>query len=145
MDFATCNLDVLNNIYQNTSMGINSLDEIEKLSDNDKFTDLIRSQKRDFIKYNNASRDKIREYGKEPEDINTLTKMYSTLGMKTETFFDNSISKLSEMIIEGNTMGIIQMEKTLNHAKLVDESVKRLSEGLIAMEQKSISELKSYL
>ncbi|MFI3227012.1 MAG: hypothetical protein R3Y09_06310 [Clostridia bacterium] len=145
MDFASCNLDVLNNIYQNTSMGITSLDEIEKLSDDEKFTQVIRAQKRDFIKFNDTARDRIREYGKEPKDINSMVKMYSSIGMKAETFIDNSTSKLAQMVIEGNNMGIVQMEKTLNEATLVDDSVKRFSDGLISMEQKAIDELKSYL
>lgn len=145
MDYASCNLEVLNNIYQNTSMGISSLDEIEKHSDDEKFINVIRAQKRDYIKFNDTARERIREYGKEPKDINPMIKMYSNFGMKAETFLDESTSKLAQMVIEGNNMGIVQLEKTLNEAKLIDDSVKRFSHGLITMEQKSIDELKSYL
>ncbi len=145
MDFANCNLEVLNNIYQNTSMGISSLDKIEEYSDNEKFTHLIRSQKRDFIKFNDTARDKIREYGKEPTEINPMVKLYSNIGMKTETYIDNSIPKLAEIIINGNLMGLEQMQKTLDKATLIDDSVKRFSDGLISMEKKAIEELKSYL
>lgn len=145
MDYATCNLDVLNSIYQNTSMGINSLTEIEKICHDDSFCELIRSQKRDFIKFNDSARDRIREYSKEPQEISSMIKMYSNIGMKAETFIDNSTSKLAKIVIDGNNMGINEMEKCLNNAKLIDDSVKRMSDGLISMEQKSIDELKSYL
>ena len=145
MEFRNNNLEVLNSIYQNTSMGIGSLDDVLKISDDEKFSELLKSQKTEYIKFQDAARDKIREYGNEPKDISPMLKIYSNIGIKAETFMDKSPSNIAEMIIEGNNMGIIEINKDVNNQTQVDESVLRFTRGLVTFEQKAITDLKKYL
>lgn len=139
-----CNLKMLNDIYQNTSMGIKSIDKLEDLVDDAKFLNLIRSQKREYIKFNDSARDQIREYGKEPDEIRLVTKLSSEIGMTAETFIDSSVQKLAQMMIDGNSMGIDGIKKELVSAHNLDPSIKRFCDGVMAFQRDCITSLQKY-
>ena len=140
-----CNLELLNTAYQNTSMAIESIDNLENSVENERFLNLIRSQKTEYIKFNDFSCEKIRKYGKEPQEINMLAKISSKIGMTTETFIDNSVSKLAQMMIEGTNMGVISIKKELNTNNCADNDVRKFCDELMTFEENSINSLKDFL
>ena len=70
--------------------------------------------------------------------------MMAWYGIMKDTMLDDSISKLSELLINGTVMGIIEGRKILNHKKM-DKKVHNLCEEFVNMQEKYVEKLKKYL
>ena len=63
---------------------------------------------------------------------------------RSEHKFDTSISKLSDLLINGTTMGIIEGRKILNHKKM-DDSIHKICDRYVKFQEKYVEKLKKYL
>ena len=63
------------------------------------------------------------------------------------TITDDTPSKLSELLMQGTNMGIIEGRRLLNHNQntRVDESVKNILNDFVAMQEDSVETLKKFL
>ena len=63
--------------------------------------------------------------------------------MKTIT--DNSTSKLSELLMQGTNMGIIEGRRLINQNHNAADAVKSILNDFVAMQEDTIETLKKYL
>ena len=61
------------------------------------------------------------------------------------TMKDQSNSKLSEMLIQGTTMGVIEGIKLKNHNPNLNSNVDSILTDFITMQENTINKLKTYL
>ena len=75
-----------------------------------------------------------------------MTEMMSTMGINMNVMKDNSDSKMAEMIMQGLTMGIVEMEKKIkDYENEVDKDIIKLAKKVLKFQEKSIEEIKEYL
>lgn len=67
------------------------------------------------------------------------------MGIQLNTINDNSNSKLSEILIQGNNMGIIKGTKLLNDGTYKEKQVKNILNDFVRLQEKNIDDLKKYL
>ena len=108
------NEELLNEVYKNTKMGGDSIiDLLDKVSDNG-----LRSEMTDelsvYRRYAKEASEKLGERGLKPKELPMTAKMGAKMGMVMNTMLDTTTSHLAEMMINGATMGIIDLEKKLN-------------------------------
>ena len=65
-------------------------------------------------------------------------------GIEMKTMMDDSSSKISELIIQGVNMGIIEGRKLLNN-KDINEEIKNLIDEYINVQEKELENLKKFL
>ena len=65
------------------------------------------------------------------------------IAMKTAT--DNSTSRLAEIMYRGTTMGITDMQRTLNRSRAADGDIRARAEKLLEREQQFCDDLKRFL
>ncbi len=65
--------------------------------------------------------------------------------VQMNTLMDSSPTHIAEMMINGTTMGIVDMTKKLNQLDEADAGAKKLAEEFIRGQQKSIEVLKQHL
>ena len=84
---------------------------------------------------------------KEPHEVNKMEKMMTWYGIQMRTITDDTPSKLSELLMQGTNMGIIEGRRLLNHNQntRVDESVKNILNDFVAMQEDSVETLKKFL
>ena len=63
--------------------------------------------------------------------------------MKTMT--DQSNSKISELLMQGTNMGIIEGRRLLNNNPSIDNQVKQILNDFVVMQEDSVETLKKYL
>ena len=61
------------------------------------------------------------------------------------TMDDKSNSKISELLMQGTNMGIIEGRRLLNQNPNVDEKIKTLLGDFVKMQEDSVETLKNYL
>ena len=79
------------------------------------------------------------------EDTPNMLKAMSWMGIQFNTANDTSNSKLSELLIQGNDMGIIKGIKLLNNHSFVDNEIKNILSDFVRLQEKNIDDLKKYL
>ena len=65
-------------------------------------------------------------------------------GIEMKTFYDASTSKLSELLIQGTNMGIIEGRRVLNN-KEIESDVHKIVDRYITMQEKYLDNLKDFL
>ena len=61
-----------------------------------------------------------------------------------KTFMDSSTSKITELLLQGTNMGIIEGRKLLNH-KDTDPKVHELIKEYVTMQEQAVENLKKFL
>lgn len=141
------NLNVLDEVNKGATMG---MDAINAISDKTKDADLKETLKVEYNKYKNISQrvnDIYSHYhtNKEPHETNAMNKMMTWYGVQMRTIKDDTPSKLSELLMQGTNMGIIEGRRLLNHNTRIDEAVKNVLNDFVVMQEDSIETLKKFL
>ena len=142
------NNEILNFIYQNSEMGtetIKHLIDITENSTNNEFKDILYSQYNEYKKIFNKSEKMIKDRGHDPKDINKFQKITTYIMINMKTLTDKSPSHLSEMLIQGSTMGIIDATKRINQYDDADKDVLDLANRLLEFEKDNQVEWKKFL
>lgn len=87
----------------------------------------------------------LKKLGKIPDDVELNTKMMSWIGIQMNTLKDKSNSQISELLIQGNDMGIIKGVKLLNQNPQATQEVKNILDGFIRLQENNIERLKKFL
>ena len=82
---------------------------------------------------------------KEPHETNAMTKMMTWYGIQMKTMNDDSTSKLSELLMQGTNMGIIEGRRLLNQNANAATDVKNILNDFVVMQEDSVETLKKYL
>ena len=82
---------------------------------------------------------------KEPHETNAMTKMMTWYGINMKTMTDQSNSKISELLMQGTNMGIIEGRRLLNNNPSIDNQVKQILNDFVVMQEDSVETLKKYL
>jgi len=142
------NKELLKYIYKVVDMGNNSCIKLLKdLKDKDnKIIDTIEDIKNEYLSFEKDIEVLMDEYGVELDNSNIMAKIGSSMEMKMEVMKDNSDSKIADMLIRGNTMGIIETEKNIHKFEdKVDKEIIKLTKRLLEFQNNSVRKLKKYL
>lgn len=142
------NLELMEYLYQNSEMGVHTLTKLLKeLNDKEnKIKKLVEEQLKEYEKFLKESKAIIKKYKLEPEGVSFMAKMGSDMGIKKEVKCDNSDASIAHMIIEGVTMGLVDIEtKIKNYDGIVENDILKLAENYKKALEKQLEDLKEYL
>lgn len=139
------NIELLNYIHQNSEMGQNTLNQLIKIVEDNSFKEVLQSQFNEYKKIFDLSEAKINEQNKEAKEINTFSKISAYMMINLKTLTDKSPSHISEMLIQGSTMGIIDVTKKIKEYNSADKEILDLADTLLKFEQNNVEELKKFL
>lgn len=140
--------ELLEYIYQVVDMGVHSTNKLlEDLKDKDnKIIDVIEDIKKEYLSFEKEIKKLAKKYKVSLEDINFMAKLGSRMEMKMEVMKDNSDSKIADMLIRGNTMGVIETEKNIHkYEDKTEKEVIKLANELLDFQNNSVKKLKEYL
>lgn len=142
------NMELLNFVYENTEMGVhtlNNLSDILRNKDN-KIKGLIEDELKEYNSFLKEAEKLLKKNKVEPKKTNLMAKISSKMGITMETMKDNSDPAIASMVIEGLTMGIVEMEtKIENYKKLVDKKILKLSTKFLKFQEEEIEKLKTFM
>lgn len=139
------NAELLNFIYQNSQMGVESLEKLISVSDDDKFKQVLQSQLQEYKLINNEAMRKLNENGYDEKGLGAFTKIQSYIMINIQTIMDKSSSHLSEMLITGSTMGVIDAIKNIKKYNDAEQTILKLMDDLKQFEENNIEQLKQFL
>lgn len=142
------NMELLNFVYENAEMGMHSLNNLSDILRNkdNKIKGLIEDELKEYNSFLKESKKLLKKNKIEPKKTNLMAKISSKMGIAMETMKDNSDPAIASMVIEGLTMGIVEMEtKIENYKKLVDKKILKLSTKFLKFQEEEIEKLKTFM
>ena len=140
------NLNILDEVNKGATMGMDAISFIsEKVKDNE-FKKVLDKE---YDKYEDISKRVNKLYSnyssKEPHETNAMNKMMTWYGIQMKTMTDDTNSKLSELLMQGTNMGIIEGRRLINENSDAAPDVKSILEEFVTMQEDSVETLKKYL
>lgn len=142
------NMELLNFVYENAEMGMHSLNNLSDILRNkdNKIKSLIEDELKEYNSFLKESEKLLKKNKIEPKKTKLMAKISSKMEIAMETMKDNSDPAIASMIIEGLTMGIVEMEtKIENYKKLVDKKILKLSTKFLKFQEEEIEKLKTFM
>lgn len=138
-------LTILNELHKGITMGMSAIEEVSNKVSEQSFQDELSFQYNRYRDSLDKVDAKFEEAGEIPDDIELNTKMMSWMGIQMNTLKDKSNSQISELLIQGNDMGIIKGVKLLNQNPQAPQEVKDILDGFIRLQENNIERLKKFL
>lgn len=140
------NEELLNFVYQNSQMGIDTLKQLLEISKDENFNKYLRGQGRGYLELHKKAKEFLHENGTDEKGLTMLEKIKTYWMVNMQTIKDKSASHIAEMLITGSTMGINEAVKKINQ---YEGSVKKeyldLMRRLQKFEEGNIERLKEFL
>lgn len=139
------NIEFLNYIKQNAEMGKSTISQLISIVEDASFKQVLDSQLKGYNEIFDIANNKIVEAKKESKGIRTFTKVTTYLMINFNTILNKTPSHIAEMLIQGSTMGIVDVTKKLKEYKDAEKSILELADRLLKFEQQNVEEMKKYL
>lgn len=140
------NAELLNYVYQNSQMGVDTLQQLMEITEDMKFKGFLEEQLAGYEDFHKRARQKLNESGYDEKGLNAFEKIKTYFMVNAQTMSDRSSSNIASMLINGSTMGIIDTVKKIHQYEHdAEKESKKLMEELREFEEKSVEKLKEYL
>lgn len=136
--------DLLNEIYTNVEMGCYSLRHIIRICEDRALKTLLEQYYDEYQCILEKTNDFFRTADKLPRS-NGVSSFGVRMAMKANLAIDKTSSHLAEMLVQGATMGIIDITRALKDNQSADEEVRNLAERLLTHEDRIHRELRFFV
>ena len=139
------NTELLNFVYQNAQMGVITIDQLINIVEDEEFKAHLSAQLEEYRSIFSEARELLNKNGYEEKGISTCSKIKTYISVRIQTAGDATPSHVSEMLILGSNMGIIDAVKNLKTYLDAEEDIRNLMKRLLAFEEENVQQLKDFL
>ena len=142
------NEEILEYIYQTSNMGYQSTkDLIDSLKGKDnKIKKLVEEIEKNYEKYAKETEKLLNKQDLKAKPVGMMAKAMSKMSINKEMISDNSDANIADMLIQGLTMGNLELSKHIdNYEKTADKKTINLAKNLRKFGEEYIEKLKVYL
>lgn len=136
---------ILGEVHKGLVMGMESISVIQSKVGDRNFRDDLNMQYNEYGKVLDKINNRLAVADVTPTDTNVGEKVMGWATLQMNTLMDKSNSQISQMLIRGNTMGIIEGRKLLNQNPDADTEVKDILNEFVKLQENNIEKLKTYL
>lgn len=139
------NSQLLNAIFKNVTMATHAIDSIrDKIADK-KLSKLLEKQNKIYEGITAECKSLSSEINNDLEGINVFAKMSSSASINIKTMMNNDADHIADMLIQGTTMGITDIIKSMGDFKSASKTIKNVATKLQHSEEEFVDSLKTFL
>lgn len=140
------NLNILDEVNKGATMGMDAISYVNQKAKDADFRKVLDVEYNKYKDISSKVNDLYANYSdKDPHETNTMNKMMTWYGIQMKTMTDDSTSKLSELLMQGTNMGIIEGRRLLNENNDIAPDVEKILNDFVVMQEDSVETLKKYL
>lgn len=139
------NAELLNFIYQNSQMGVDTINQLIGITEDENFKKYLNSQLNEYREIHTTAKSLLNQNGYDEKGISAFDKIKTYLMINMQTLTDKTPSHISEMLIIGSNMGVIDAVKNIKRYQEAEREIVGLMEKLLRFEENNIQQLKSFL
>lgn len=138
--------ELINYVYENAKMGKESCDTLLKELDGkeNKIIDAVEDILKDYKDFEIKAKNMLNE--DEKMEPNMFARISASMGIKMKTKNDNSDANIADMLIQGLTMGELEISKKIeNSKKSANKEACNLAADFKKFQKNAIVKLKKFL
>lgn len=140
------NLNILDEVNKGATMGMDAISYVSKKVQDNEFKEVLDIEYDKYREISNRVNKLYDNYtSEEPHETNAINKIMTWYGIQMRTMNDDTTSKLSELLMQGTNMGIIEGRRLLNQYPNAEDNVKNILNDFVVMQEDSVETLKKYL
>jgi hypothetical protein len=132
------NAELLNFIYQNSQMGVDTIKQLTGIAENAEFKKHLESQYNEYQEIHTSAKSLLNTNGYDEKGISALDKIKTYLMINIQTLTNKTPSHISEMLIIGSNMGVIDAVKNIKKYTGAEKKITDLMEKLLHFEEYNI-------
>ena len=140
--------ELIEKIYKDASMGRFSTQKLlENLKGKDnKIVGDVESIFEEYSSFEEKAKEELISQNKQPEEEGNMAKVMSSMGIFKEVLTDNSDAAIADLLIQGLSMGEIEIKKRVDSASDdINKDVLKLAKEFLKFQKKTQKDLKKYL
>lgn len=114
------NVEILNFIYQNAEMGKDTTSQLIDIVEDVSFEALLKRQYAEYHRFFKAAQEKVNGLHSQAKGKDSLSKGMAYLMINVKTLRDKSSSHIAEMLIQGSTVGTVDLIKKTREYKVLN-------------------------
>lgn len=138
-------LSILRELNKGVKIGMDSLTFVSDKVGDEVMKDNLSYQYKLYNEILDETSDLFSKYGEVPNDSDLGTKMMNWTGVQFNTMTDKSNSHIAQLLIQGNTMGIIEGRKLLNQNPNASLDIQNVLNKFITLQENNVEKLKTFL
>lgn len=138
-------VQLLQDVVRNAQTGQDAVEQLMKKTEKGRMRDELIREKEDYAVTRRQGEKALQEAGGSKEPVGPLQKAGMWAGLEMETLADRSDAHIAEIVIQGATMGVIEMTKSLNAYDRADPGARGLASQFVVHQNEAIDRQKGFL
>ena len=138
-------VNLLQHVYRNAEMGRGTIPQVMQVSADPALRSILGDQLREYERISRQTGQILEQRGSPPQGSGEMRDFVSGVMIRMKTLTDKSASHIAEMMIQGSTMGTIQMTRQLHSCEAADGEALALALRLLRTEENNIAQMKRFL
>lgn len=136
---------VLKEIYQSAKTAMDAISVLIPKAQASDFRTSLENQLEEYHNIADEATMQLHGFRELPDDVSVFTKLGMWSAVQMNTITNQNTDHMAEIMINGSTMGIIDMTKYMKNNHDISPYVTDLASRLIKTEQKNIEVMKQFL
>ena len=132
-------------VHKNAEMGRGTIPQVLEAVEEPKLRAALKGQLGEYVTIAGRAEKLMRQRGIAPSETGEMREFMSGVMIRAKTLTDRSPSHIAEMMIQGSTMGTIQMTRRLHNCEAADAEALLLAHKLLRTEENNIEQMKDFL
>ncbi len=140
-------LNVLDEINKGATMGMDAIEFVEKKVGDENFRTVLNTEYGKYQEISNRANELYDKFPteKEPHETSAMNKIMTWWGIQMKAMTDKSNSNISELLLNGTNMGIIEGRRLINQNPHINQDIHTLLCDFVKMQEDSYECLKKFL
>lgn len=137
--------ELLQYVYKTTDMGCDGIQSVLDYVQSADLKDKLKDQQDEYRNLRSQAKTLLEKRNELPKGVSPIAKVSADVMSTGKMMVDHTDSKIAEMTIQGNQMGINKTIEHLHDYHGQNVTIRALTEKLLATEQANAEQLKSFL
>ena len=137
--------DILSSLLKTTQMGQVGIRSVEKAAVGQQMKKALKSQLREYDKIEQETYDLARQRGWQLAELNPMARTMADMASRGKLMYNKCDSRIADMMVQGNTRGVIKSLKNLHRYHQNDGQVTAMAQKLLDCEYNNIKQMEGFL
>lgn len=137
--------DILSSLLKTTQMGQVGIRSVEKAANGEQLKKALKSQLQEYNQIEQETYALARERGWQLAELNPMARTMADMASRSKLMYNKNDSKIAEMMVQGNTRGVIKSLKNLHRYHQNDGQVTAMAQKLLDCENNNIKQMEGFL
>lgn len=137
--------DILSSLLKTTQMGQVGIRSVEGAANGEQLKKALKDQLNEYNKIEQETYALAAQRGWKLAELNPMARTMADMASRSKLMYNKNDSRIAEMMVQGNTRGVIKSLKNLHRYHQNDGQVTAMAQKLLDCENNNIKQMEGFL